>query len=277
MAQASSLLIGKEVFPGYRLRQLRGRGGFGSVWEAETDDGEVIALKFLPCRDSRSAPQEIRSIQVVQRLCHPHLIPVYQVWSHRGYVVITMPLADGSLLDLLEAYQTEFGTALAPVDICNYLTQAARVLDFLNARQHTIDGQRVGIQHCDVKPTNLLLFGETVKLCDFGLSSLTSSALKAHQRAGTCDYAAPEIFQGRLSDWSDQYALAVTYCQLRGGRFPFPDTPRTFDTAHHRSAPDLSMLTPEERPAVARALSSTPQHRWPTCGEFMAELSRLLR
>jgi serine/threonine protein kinase len=188
-----------------------------------------------------------------------------------------MELADGSLLDLLEAYQAEFGTPLSPHDICYYLGQAAKALDFLNARQHEMDGQLVAIQHADVKPTNLLLFGETIKLSDFGVSSVTSSPLKAHRRAGTVCYAAPEVFQGKLSDWTDQFALAVTYCQLRGGRLPFPDTPRTFRSGYVHPAPDLSMIEPEERPIVARGLAPVPQERWPTCSEFILHLSRLLK
>lgn len=278
VGQASSLLVGKEVFPGYCLRQLRGRGGFGTVWEAETSEGRVVALKFLPCGDSRSASQEVRAIQFIQQLCHPNLIQIDQVWCHHGYVVLTMPLADGSLLDLLDAYQNEFGTPLAAVDLCHYLSQVARVLDFLNGRRHMDrDGKRVGIQHCDVKPTNLLLFGETVKICDFGLSSTTSASLKFHRRAGTLDYAAPEIFQGRLTDWTDQFSLAVTYFHLRTGKLPFPSVPRAFTSTFSRPTPDLNLLPTKERPLIARALAHVPQDRWPSSSELMAELSRVAR
>lgn len=274
MVKASSLAIGKEVCPGYHLRRLRGRGGFGSVWEAVRDDGGVVALKFLPCRDNAVAAQEIRSIQVVRQLSHPHLVRIEQVWCRAGYVVITMELADGSLWDLLEAYRTEYGTCLPPLEVCNYLSQAAKVLDYLNSRSHSIGRQCVAIQHCDVKPTNLLLFGEMVKITDFGLSSLSGVPLKYHRRAGTLDYAAPEVFQGLLSDWTDQYALAVSYCQLRSSRLPFADTPRTFQKTYIRPAPDLSMLTRQEQAIIARGLAPVPQDRWPSSGEMMARLSQ---
>src|SRR5262245_27828199 len=89
------------------------------------------------------------------------------------------------------------GSRIGPIKI-------ARALDFLNARQHLLDGQRVGIQHGNIKPTNLLLFGETVKISDFGLATPTGTPVKVHQRAGTWGYAAPEVLQGRLSDWTDQ-------------------------------------------------------------------------
>jgi hypothetical protein len=83
------------------------------------------------------------------------------------------------------------------------------------------------------------------------------------------------VFQGRVSDRTDQYALAVSYCLLRGGRLPFPDTPRDFAPGYVRPAPDLTMLTPAERPALARALSPVPQDRWPSCSGLLAELGRM--
>jgi serine/threonine-protein kinase len=265
-----------QPYPGYRLRQLVGRGGFAEVWEAETAGGRKVALKFLPCGDSLAASREIRSIQSMRQLKHPHLIEIEQVWCHLGYIVVAMELAEGSLLDLLEAFLQEFGTPIVPEQVLLYLTQVAEGLDFLNNRQHYLDGRKVAFQHCDIKPSNILLFGETVKVSDYGLASATSSMVQGHRRAGTLDYAAPEIFQGRLSDWTDQYSLAVTYCELRAGRLPFNDTPATFVKGFVRMAPDLSMLPEAERPIVQRALNPTPQDRWPSCKDFIARLSKVV-
>jgi serine/threonine protein kinase len=275
VGKLTQLRPGKEPFPGYRLRQLAGKGGFGVVWEAETADGTLIALKFLPCRDNLTAAQEIRAIQPISQLSHANLTPTYQVMAWEGHVVVAMELAEGSLLDLYEAYLQELGTPIEPAKVCRYLLQAAQGIDFLNARQHIHEGWRVGFQHCDIKPSNLLLFGETVKLCDYGLASMTSSTLRPHRRAGTKDYAAPEVFQGRLSDWTDQYSLAVTYCLLRGGAMPFPPVREKFES-YVRPAPDLSMLPEAERPIIARALAPVPQDRWHSCRDLMTQLKRLI-
>lgn len=272
--RASTLFMGKEFCPGYTLRNLRGCGAFGRVWEVENSEGQVIALKFLPCKDGDAAAREIRTIQMVRQLRHPNLIRIDQVWAHKGYVVIAMELAEGSLQDLLEAYQMEYGKALDAGQVCPLLSQAAAGLDFLNSRQHMINAQRVALQHCDVKPSNLLLFGERIKLCDFGLSSTTTSTLKFHRPAGTMDFTAPEVFSGRLSEWTDQYALAVSYYLLRSGRLPFDDTPKTFDPAYVRPEPQLNMVSPKERAILTRALARVPHERWPSSGAMMTELSR---
>jgi len=274
MARASSLLIGKDVSRDYRLIRLRGRGSFGSVWEAETPDGLPVALKFLPCEDRMATATEIRAIQAINQLRHSHLIAIDQVWCYRRYVVATMPLADGSLSDLLDLYRTDFGTAVPARDVCNYLAQVAQALDFLNRRQHFYNGRQVAFQHCDIKPSNLLLFEETVKITDFGLAAPTSTPMRFHRRGGTPDFMAPEVAQGRLSDWTDQYSLAITYCQLRGGRLPFAEATAMPSRCALRPPPDLSMLPGKERPIAARALAVVPQDRWPSCAEFMNALSK---
>jgi serine/threonine protein kinase, bacterial len=273
---AVPLYSGMEPYPGYRLRQVLGRGGFAEVWEAETPSGGTVALKFMPANDSLAAAKEIRSIQAIRNLEHTNLIRIEQVWCHLGYIIIAMELADGSLLDLLDAYLTEFRTPIIGEQVCMYLSQAAEGLDFLNSRQHMLDGRKVSFQHCDIKPSNLLLFGDTVKVADFGLAAPTASALKAHRRAGTLNFTAPEVFQSRLSDWTDQYSLAVSYCELRGGRLPFSDTPTTFVKGYTRPHPNLSMLPEIEWPIVLRALSPVPQDRWPNCREFIARLTKVV-
>jgi serine/threonine-protein kinase len=273
----SPLKHGMEVCQGYRLRQLRGKGSFGMVWEAAAAQGPAVAFKFLPCDDFTMTRQEMRAIARLSQLRHAHLVPIDRVWCYERFVVAAMPLADGSLLDCLEAYQSEFGTAIPREEVCQYLSQAAEAIDYMNAHTHVLDERRVGFQHCDVKPSNLLLFEETVKVADFGLATPTGAPFVAHRRAGTPDYAAPEVMHGRLSDWTDQYSLAVSYCQLRGGRLPFPacNTLSGAVRAGPRPAPDLTMLAEPERPIVARGLAVVPQERWPNCRELMKELSKL--
>jgi serine/threonine protein kinase, bacterial len=271
-----TLQAGLEPFPGYRLHRFRGRGGCGEVWEARTPAGRSVALKVMSCSSGRTATEEVRSIQIVRRLSHPNLLRIDRVWAYENYLVIAMELADLSLEDLLHSSLAEVRAPLAATDVCLCLGQVAEALDFCNRRQHELDGQRISIQHCDVKPSNCLLCGDTVKLSDFGLASKLTSPWKLHRRAGTLDFAAPEVFQGQLSEHTDQYALAVSYCLLRSGRLPFPDSPVSFRNDYVRPEPTLKMLSAAERPVIARALAPFPQNRWPSCGEFIASLTAVL-
>jgi serine/threonine protein kinase len=224
--------------------------------------------------DVTAAAKEVRALQSLQRLSHPNLLRIERVWSMPGYVAIAMELADGSLFDLLEAYITEFGKTIEPKELCAYLAQAASALDFLNARRHQHDGRTVGFQHCDVKPSNLLVLGDKLKLADYGLATPTVASMIPYSRWATLDFAAPEIFRGHLSERADQFSLAVSYYFLRTATFPFPAPPPRADRTYVRPAPDLSRLTDAERPVVQRALSTLPDDRWPTCSMFLRVLMR---
>jgi serine/threonine protein kinase len=271
----ATLEVGAEPFPGYKLVGLRGSGGYSQVWEAVTKEGTSIALKFMPSRDDLAAALELRMIQAISELTHPNLIHIRQVWGQPGFVVIAMELADGSLLDVLEAFQIEQGSPVENKLLLHYLSQAARALDFLNSREHIYTGKRTGFQHCDVKPANLLVIGDRLKVADFGLAVATNVRLSNGRRAGTPDYAAPEVHRGQISDTSDQYSLAVTYFHLRTARLPFPPPPEYFFGSYVRPAPDLKLLSPPEQSVVRRALSPTPQDRWPNCREFVERLADL--
>lgn len=264
------LEAGSEPFPGLKLIQLRGRGGFAEVWEAVDAARGRMAVKFMASRNQKSSSREMRIIQAIQTLRHPNLLRIKHVWSLPGYIVVAMELADGSLLDLLDVYTSEYHTALAAPLVHGYLQQAAAALDFLNSRTHVYEGRTVGFQHCDVKPSNLLVKGSTVKVADFGLSAPTTGPQSFYERAGTIDFAAPEIHRGNLADTSDQYSLAVTYYLLRTGEMPFPARSRFLrEYSYHRPMPELGLVRRGERRVLERALDLEPNNRWPSCTAMM--------
>ena len=110
-------------------------------------------------------------------------------------------------------------------------------------------------------------------MADFGLSCLHDQYATSRSHDGlTYPYAAPETFRRHVSEHSDQYSLAVTYCVLRGGRLPFVGPPANVMLGHLFEPPDLSMLPEPEQPIVAagpgqersRALAGLPPvHRDP--------------
>ena len=268
------LEAGQEPFPGLKLVQRLGRGGFAEVWEAVDRRGTRLAVKFMLSRNASSSVREMRIIQAIQKLSHRNLLRIYNVWSIPDYIVVSMELADGSLLDMLDLYQAEYRSPLAPVLVVNYLNQAASALDFLNARRHSFEGRTVGFLHCDVKPSNLLLTGEIVKLADFGLCTPTVALQSSYSKGGTLDFAAPEVHRGSLSETSDQYSLAVTYIYLRTGLLPFPASPSNFqrEYSYHRPPPDLAHVSRPEQRVLERALDLEPSNRWPSCTSFMTHL-----
>lgn len=267
-----ALQSGMRVGHGLRLTQPLGRGGFGEVWEAVAADGQVVALKFLDCRN-RAAPlivNEVRRLLALRELRHPHILTLKDVSLQAGYLVLSMERADGSLHDLHRLYREETGASMPPLHLCQLLLQAALALDFLaTPRQGSPFTESNGLQHCDVKPRNLLMVGDVLKVADFGLCTTQANCKGDRSRFGTPGYAPPEFAEGRITTRSDQYSLAVTYCELRTGRLPFDEEHRPGRAARA----DLSGLSAAERTVIARALETQWLNRWPTCTTFIQKLS----
>ena len=264
---------GAEPIAGYRLEALLGKGGFGEVWRARAPGGFPVALKFLGA-DTAASERELRSLQMLQRVRDGHLLSLFGVWQIPGFFLLAMELADGTLLDRLNACRRQNLPGIAPVELLDWFQQAARGLDFLNEPRHVLveGGRAAGIQHGDVKPQNLLLVGSLCKVGDFGLLRRLEATVSQKTNSMTAAYAPPEVFEGHASAHSDQYSLAVSWCQLRGGRLPFEGQLVQVMAGHLYRPPDLTMLPQAEQAAVARALSKPPQERWPSCRQFVEAL-----
>ena len=233
-----------------------------------------VAMKFMSSANQSTTARELRSLQAIQHLSHPNLLQTQQIWSIPGSIVIAMDIADASLLDLHELYIEEFGKLIDLEKLFHILCQTALALDFLNARRHRIDGRLVGLQHGDVKPNNILLVGDTAQLADYGLATPISGTSTSCPRHGTAEYTAPEVFQGQLSDRSDQFGLAVSYYILRTGQFPYPEPPSDRERLKNyvRPEPNLMALPNAERAILSRALSPIPQMRFHRCLDMMQAL-----
>jgi serine/threonine protein kinase len=263
---------GEEPLPGFQLVSRLGKGGFGEVWKARGPGGVHVALKLISLGE-QAGKVELRALQLVKNLRHVNLLTLFGIWQTPGFLIIAMELADRTLLDRFEEVAGQGQSGIPWRELLKYAREAAAVLDYLNKPRHFLDGKRpVGIQHCDIKPQNLLLVGDGVKVGDFGLARVLGRGRNLSSGL-TPAYAPPEFFRGQTSRHSDQYALAVTYCHLRGGKLPFRGDFDTLKKGHLQQPPDLTMLPGPEQPAVARALAKEPKQRWPNCRAFVKALA----
>jgi formylglycine-generating enzyme required for sulfatase activity len=263
------LRSGAELVAGYRLLSRLGRGGFGEVWKASGPGGVPVALKFV-----WGAEVEARALEFMKFVNYPHLLTTFGIWHVNGLLVIGMELADRTLLERLQEALGQGQTGIPFDELTEYMHEAAKGIDFLNEPRHTVDGKPgCSIVHRDIKPQNLLLVGGGVKVADFGLARALERSLTTRSGGLTPAYASPEQFQGHVSTQTDQYCLGISYCQLRTGFLPFQGEPLHVLAGHLTRPPDLTVLPEAEREIVARALAKQPHDRWPSCREFVRELS----
>ena len=273
------IYAGQEPLPGYRLIEKLGAGSFGEVWSATNPDGKQVALKFIDCQGKSGSAigHEIRRIQGVKDLEHPHFIRLQGVCANSPYIIIIMERADGSLNDLQNAYQAESGRNIPPDHLLELMEQAGAALDYLAEVKlpgfTSLDGC---VQHCDVKPSKLLIVGDTLKVGTFGLCSSAKQDSGRHGLRGTPPYAAPELYEGRITSHTDQYSLAVTFCELCIGERAFVKDCNDYTT--YKGLPiNLTELRDHEFAVLARALSERWTDRYPSCREFVAALKQAKR
>lgn len=266
------LEAGSQAIPGHRLTRRLGAGAFGEVWEALDPDGKVVALKFMDCRDRALISSEIRVLRGLSELPHPNIIRMFGVHATANYIALSMERADGNLDDLRQVYLEETGKNIPADHLLDLLDQAAVALDFLaELKLPSVNPSSRGLQHCDVKPSNLLLLGDCLKVADFGLCASTSWQTHRKGWRGTPPYAAPELFKGQAAAGTDQYALCITFLRLCAGDRPFwKSDPGATPPA---GLPiDLTKLRDKEIPIITRALHPHPGSRWPSCQAFLQAL-----
>src|SRR5438876_4480143 len=264
----SALLTSQsEPIPGYRLIERLGRGGFGEVWKCEAPGGLHKAIKFV-YGDLRSATgssglaeQELRALSRVKAVHHTYILSLERYDIIDGQLLIVMELADRTLWDRFRECRTQGQLGIPRAELIGYMEETAEALDLMDSLYQ--------LQHLDIKPQNLFLVHNHVKVADFGLVKDLVGGIASVTGGVTPVYAAPETFDGRVTRFSDQYSLAIVYQELLTGQRPFPgNSLRQLVMQHLYNDPDLSPLPTSDRSVVARAMAKKPEDRYPTCKEF---------
>lgn len=302
--------VGDEPVPGYRLVRFLGRGGFGEVWEALAPGGTHVALKIINL-GTKQGLKELRAIKLVKQVQHANLVPINAFWLKDGSgdfldedsidqagnrpsdgktaivdraalsskfrateLILVMGLGHMNLLQRLEECQEQGLTGIPAEELLGYLHDAARAIDYLNSSRHNLGSGPVAIQHCDIKPQNILIVGNAAQVCDFGLARVLNDA-RATSAAGSVAYMAPECIESNTpSPSTDQYSLAVSFVELRTGSLPFPEDAgaATMIHSHLASQLELSKLSAAECAVVRRACSRQPTDRYPSATQLVQAL-----
>ncbi len=258
-----------EPLPGYRLIERLGAGGYGEVWRAEAPGGLTKAIKFVFGKQhEKRASNELRALEHVRGVRHPFLLSLERIEIVEGRLLVVTELADKSIKDRFDMCRREGLRGIPRDELLGYLRDAADALDFMSDTH--------ALQHLDIKPENLLLLADHVKVADFGLVKNVRQSQASLVGGMTPLYAAPEVFRGTPSRHSDQYALAIVYQEMLTGTLPFAGSNAAELTLQHlNDEPDLAALAIADRYAISRALSKDPPHRYASCRELIEALCKV--
>lgn len=242
---ASQGSLSGKVIRGYQIQDKLGEGGGGVVYRAyQAAVGREVAVKVLKEKYANNLTflQRFQTeAEMIARLEHPHIIPLYDYWRDESGIFVVMRLLRGGSLHKVVQKMGCWNLA-ATLRLLNQVADALSV------------AHGAGIVHRDLKPDNILLDANgNSYLTDFGLakdlvSGVPESAIPdgvdtlldveskffeddmsdglfytdGAQTIGTPAYLSPEqIRLQSLSPHSDIYSLGISLYEILVGEPPF--------------------------------------------------------
>jgi len=208
-----------------------------------------------------------REAQIVAKLEHPHIVPVYDFDEVEGQPFLVMKIIEGETLKRVLSR----GPMPLP-DITRVMDDIASALTYAH---------RNGVLHRDIKPSNIVIDANGVPfLTDFGLARVAkagASTLSADMILGTPQYISPEQASGQaeLDPRTDVYSLGVILYEMVVGRVPYnSDTP--YAVVHDHIYTDLPLpstinpaVPPQVEAVLVKALAKKPADRYDTAVDMV--------
>jgi serine/threonine-protein kinase len=256
----------------------------GEVYKARHPSlNRTVAIKVLSAYfkdDPGFNKRFTREAETMAQLRHPNIITIHDFGDQEGLPFIVMEYLTGETLSQLLARQG----CISLAEALPLLRDLASALDYAHQQ---------GVIHRDIKPSNVIIepittltAGRTQRaiLMDFGIARFVSEntvLTGSGDVLGTADYISPEQVHGitELDSRTDQYSFAVMAYQVLTGRKPFErnNTWALIRSHLEEPPPDPRIHVPlpdHVAGAILKALAKKPEERFPSVGEFVAELGK---
>jgi Tol biopolymer transport system component/predicted Ser/Thr protein kinase len=257
------LSAGTKLGP-YEILAPVGAGGMGEVYRAhDTRLGREVAIKVSKDRFSERFEHEARA---VAKLNHPNICQLYDV----GPNYLVMELIDGAPLK-------------GPLPLEKAVDYARQILDALDA------AHQKGITHRDLKPGNILVTKQGIKLLDFGLAKqsgllketdVTQALTQQGQIVGSLNYMSPEQLQSKDADArSDIFSFGLVLHEMLTGKRAFEGASAASVIAAilEREPPSVAGVAPPALDGIlSRCLAKHPEQRWQSARDLRAALDLTL-
>jgi serine/threonine protein kinase len=270
----------------YKILYLVGAGTFARVYRGtHVDKDDVVAIKVLRNRHSSDITHQenfLREANMVKKLRHPNIVPVYDVGEERERLYMVMEFVEGDDLREIVKKRKKFNVD----ESLKIISDVASGLDFAASQ---------GVTHRDMKLSNVLLTSTgRGKLVDFGLAAMAArekekSAAKKGEpvmSSRSIDYAGLERVTGVKKDdkRSDIYFGGCMLYHLLTGVPPLSESSersQRLSVSRFRDVAPITTHDPDLPPAVVavvnKAMELDPEKRYATPGDFLSDLQLVRR
>ena len=197
--------VSETLMENYEFLKYLGGGAFGKVFKVQSlSDGQELALKVVQDVDDETFVIAKKESQFLCSLNHKNIVKYtysYRIKEEQLFVII-MELAEDSLYDKIPTLTQE--------KAFDYFKQICEGLGYLHLER--------GVIHRDLKPGNILLKGDEIKICDLGeAKKMTKEHTKLTNKEGygTECYLPPEVLSGKDYGFkADIWALGIIFHKM---------------------------------------------------------------
>lgn len=265
--------MSEERFGRYEIETVLGRGGMGTVYACrDTETGDRLALKVLSADildDEEKFLRFEQEVTALGRLRHENIVRLLGPLERDGdKVFFPMEIIEGETLSVKLRRE-------GPQPVAVAMTVAKSLLLALDA------AHRAGVVHRDVKPSNIIVSGDSLKVMDFGLARMEdiTRLTRTGQLMGTLEYMSPEQCEGEgIDPRTDLYSTGIILYELLAGKPPFSrQSPGTILKGHLTEVPRPIAEIRADLPdglgdAITRMLEKKPENRFATAREALDAL-----
>ncbi len=266
-----------EINNRYIIRDLIGKGALGAVYLVSDmyKSCQPAALKTIlnkALRKKGSLARFKHEYEVMTRLKHPNLIEVYNFGYDevREIYYLTMEYFNGRTLQNIIRNKTLKDLH----SLINIFIELLRGIEFIHSRN---------IICRDIKPSNIMVNGNKVKIMDFGLSDIKK--LDMENIKGSVIYQAPETFRGQGDYKIDIFALGIIFTELLTGRPLYHDSSVSFilpmiideESFRENQRHVIETLIPDNlKPVAYKMTAYCSKDRYSSCMDIIQDINRSL-